>query len=147
MNGKKIYIGSDHAGFVAKKEVDAYLEEKGFDVIDLGVFNEDPYDYPDIAREVAEKVAHHEGCMGVLICGSGLGVCIAANKVKGVRAALVTDEYLAKAAREHNDANIIALGARHTDMPTIKKALDIFLETAPSQVERHVRRVQKLNDM
>ncbi len=146
MNSKKIYLGSDHAGFEAKKEVKTYLESKGLDVLDLGTFTEDPYDYPDIAREVAEKVVHHD-CMGVLICGSGLGVNIAANKTKGVRAALVTDEYLAKAAREHNDANIISFGARHTEMPVMKKALDIFLSTETSHVDRHVRRVEKLNEM
>ncbi|MFH1284224.1 MAG: RpiB/LacA/LacB family sugar-phosphate isomerase, partial [Candidatus Peregrinibacteria bacterium] len=107
-----VYIGSDHAGFEAKGELKKYLEDGGYNVTDLGCFTPEPCDYPDVAREVGEKVAEHGSAFGILICGTGIGVAMAANKVRGVRAAQATDENLAEMARKHNNANIVTMGAR-----------------------------------
>ncbi len=144
---QRIYVGSDHAGFQAKEAVKAYLEEKDeYEVTDLGCFSEDSCDYPDTAREVGEKIAENNGALGVLICGSGIGVAMAANKIRGVRAAMINNENLAEMARKHNDANVITMGARHTEVEDMKKYLDVFLKTDfESGEERHVRRVQKID--
>ncbi len=145
---KVIYMGSDHAGFKAKGELKPYIEAKGFEVTDLGCFNEDPCDYPDIAREVAEKVSEHKDSLGILMCGSGIGVAMAANKVKGVRAVQAVDSEVAGLARQHNDANILTMGARITDVAGMKPIVDKFLETPfENTEERRVRRVEKLNNM
>lgn len=144
-----VYLGSDHAGFKAKEELKDHLQNNGgFSVTDLGCFSEDQCDYPDIAREVGEKVQEHQDAFGVLICGSGVGVAIAANKVKGIRAAQVNNEFLAEGSRKHNDANVITMGSRDIDTEKMKKVLDIFLSTKfESGEERHVRRVGKINAM
>lgn len=144
-----IYLGSDHAGFKAKEELKDYLHGKtDLSVTDLGCFSEDQCDYPDIAREVGEKVQEHKEAFGVLVCGSGVGVAIAANKVKGIRAAQVNNEFLAEGSRKHNNANVITMGSRDIDIEKMKKVLDIFLSTKfESGEERHVRRVGKINAM
>lgn len=147
MEKSSIYLGADHAGFEAKQFLGAFLREQGYNVTDLGTFSADPFDYPDIAREVGEKVAHNPGSFGILICGSGVGVCIAANKIKGIRAAMANTVVLAEGARQHNDANVLTLGARDTAMDLMKEIALKFLMTAASTEERHVRRVEKLNDM
>lgn len=141
---QKVYIGSDHAGFKAKEELRSYISEKGFDVVDLGCFNEDSCDYPVIAREVSEKVLETEGSRGVLICGTGIGMSMAANKLKGIRAALAVDENMAQMSRQHNDANVVAMGARITEVPMMKKIVDKFLTTPFSGEERHMRRVSEI---
>ena len=147
-NKKRIYIGADHAGFEAKDAIKEYLEGKGLEVIDLGCFSEDPCDYPDIGREIGEKVAENIGSFGVAICGSGVGVTIAANKMPGIRAALVVDDYFAEQARQHNDANVIGLAARYSKIDDMKRYVDKFLDTEfESGEERRVRRVEKLNTM
>lgn len=145
---RNIYIGSDHAGFQAKDELKGYLEGKGYELVDLGCFSEDPCDYPDISREVGEKVREVEDAVGVLICGSGIGISIAANKMRGVRCALLYEPELAKTARQHNDANCVAMGARFTDVEKMKAIMDTFLDTDfEKDEERHVRRVKKMNTM
>jgi ribose 5-phosphate isomerase B len=146
-----VYIGSDHAGFVNKNELKKYLNETGREVIDLGCFNEESVDYPDIAREVGEKVLETPGSLGVLLCGTGIGMSMAANKLHGIRAALCNDENAAEMARRHNDANIVALGARTTELDLLKKILEKFLitkfEGTELAGERHLRRVQKMGEI
>lgn len=141
-----IYMGSDHAGYEQKGEINRFLEQEGYDVTDLGCFSEASVDYPDIAREVSEKVLEREGSYGVLICGTGEGMAMAANKLKGIRAALCTDENLAEMARKHNNANILTMGARTTDLELMKKIVVRFLTTDfEKDHERHVRRVSKID--
>jgi len=142
-----VFIGSDHAGYESKALLKPFIESLGFAVTDLGAFSENPIDYPDVAREVGEKIIEHAatGAKGVLICGTGIGMSMAANKLKGVRAALATDENLAEMARKHNDANIVTMGARTTDIDTMKKIVDKFLHTDFEAAERHVRRVEKMD--
>lgn len=143
---RKIYMGSDHAGFKAKEDLKGYVEAKGYAVTDLGCFSEDPCDYPDIAREVGEKVLEEQGAQGIVICGSGIGIAIAANRFKGIRAAMVTNPHLAEMSRRHNDANILALGARENTMDELKAIIDSFLSTEfEADEERHVRRVKKID--
>ena len=147
-NKSRIYIGGDHAGFEMKTSLHKYLEEQGYDVVDLGCFNPEACDYPDIAREVGEKVLENHGAKGVLICGSGIGMAMAANKLKGIRATVLTDENMADTARRHNDANIATIGARTTDLELVKKILMKFMTTDfESGEERHVRRVQKMDEI
>lgn len=141
-----VYIGSDHAGFEAKAELKSFLGDEGYDMTDLGCFGPDSVDYPDIAREVGEKVLEKEGGFGILICGTGIGMSMAANKLRGIRAALATSEEMAEMTRRHNDANILAMGARITDLELMKKIALKFLKTDfESGEERHVRRVKKID--
>lgn len=142
-----IAIGNDHAGFEYKNAVVEHLKEKGYEVKDFGTYSTDSCDYPDFAKKVAGAVAIGEAEYGILICGTGIGMSIAANKVKGIRAAVVGDKFSAQMTREHNDANIICLGARVLELPTAKEYIDIFLETPFSQGENHVRRLKKISDM
>lgn len=141
---RELVIGSDHGGFSLKKELVAHLITKGMTIEDVGCYNEKSVDYPDIALKVAKKVAG--GKRGILVCGTGIGMSIAANKVKGIRAALCHDEFTARMSREHNDANILALGGRVTKPETAIKMLDIWLATAflGEKEERHARRVGKI---
>lgn len=143
-----IYIGSDHGGYEMKNTLREYLRKGGADVVDLGCFSEDSVDYPDIAREVAEKVVENEGARGVLVCGTGIGMQISANKVPGIRATVATDEHMAEMSRRHNDANIITLGGRTTDIELAKKIVDKFLSTEfEAKEERHARRVAKMGEI
>lgn len=146
-----VYIGSDHAGFGSKNELREYLKESGREVTDLGVFNEEGSDYPDIAREVSEKVLETPGSFGVLLCGTGIGMSMAANKLSGIRAALCNDENAAEMSRKHNDANVLTMGARTTELDLLKKILEKFLVTkfegAEPEGERHLRRVQKIGEI
>lgn len=139
-----IYIGSDHAGFDLKNVLREHMKMQGQEVIDLGTFDGAvKVDYPDIAREVAEKVKSNKGSAGVLICGTGIGVAIAANKVKGIRAANVHDVTEALLSRQHNDANIVTVGARTMGEETAKEIVDTFLTTA-FEGGRHVPRIEKI---
>ncbi|QQR55612.1 ribose 5-phosphate isomerase B [Candidatus Peregrinibacteria bacterium] len=139
-----LYIGSDHAGFALKNVLRDHLKNKGYEVTDLGSFEaETKVDYPDIAREVAEKVKSNAGSAGVLVCGTGIGVAIAANKVKGIRAANVHDVTEAKYARLHNDANVVTVGARTMGEETAKEVLDVFVNTT-FEGGRHIPRVEKI---
>ncbi|MBI4231917.1 ribose 5-phosphate isomerase B [Candidatus Peregrinibacteria bacterium] len=149
-NGAKklLFIGSDHAGFQMKGALVDYLKDKNFAVTDLGCFSEDPCDYPDIGREVGEKIVEHKGAFGIALCGSGIGISIAANKLKGIRCVLAVNEHMAETARRHNDANVLALGARENSLEEAKGIVDKFLTTDfESDQERHVRRVDKLSTM
>ncbi|MBI2634468.1 ribose 5-phosphate isomerase B [Candidatus Peregrinibacteria bacterium] len=143
---KLVFIGADHAGFKAKEDLKAYLQQKGFEVTDLGCFTEESCDYPDVAREVGEKVVEHPESFGVLICGTGIGVAMAVNKFKDIRAVNAVTAEMAEMARKHNNANVLTMGARLTDIDAMKKIADKFFETDfENGEERHVRRVEKLS--
>ncbi len=141
-----VYIGTDHAAYEEKEKLKPYIEELGFAVTDLGTFTPDSCDYPDIAREVSEKVLEHKGSFGVLMCGTGEGMAMTANKYKGIRAAHVTNEELAEMSRKHNNANVIVMGSRVTNVEDMKKYLKKFFETGfEENEERHKRRVNKID--
>ena len=143
----QILIASDHAGFELKAELKTYLKSQGYVVQDEGAYEvKEDDDYPDFARDLAEKVVA-EGKRGVLICGSGQGICITANKVKGARAALVHNDFTARSAREHLDANIICLGGRVTDLETAKKIIDNWLNAEFETDSRHERRLSKIKEI
>lgn len=146
MTKLKIAIGCDHGGFKLKEEIRKMFEEKGYDFKDLGTFSEDSVDYPDIALEVARAVRDGLFDRGILICGTGIGIGIAANKVQGIRAALCHDTFSARASREHNDANILTMGERVIGAGLAKDIVDIWLETDFSG-GRHAQRIQKISDI
>ena len=139
-----IAIGSDHGGFALKAEIMEHLEKRGFAYQDFGTYSEASCDYPVYGRAVAKAVAAGEYEFGILICGTGIGVSITANKVPGIRAALCGDCFSAQATREHNDANILALGARVTGPGLALMIVDTFLDTPFSGDERHVRRISQI---
>ena len=141
----KIGIGCDHGGFDLKEAIVAHLREEGHEVKDFGTFDKSSVDYPDYAVMVAESVARGECERGIVICTTGIGVSIAANKVHGIRCALVTDEYSAKMTREHNDANVLALGANVTAVVRAMGIVDIWLNEPFSHGERHQRRIDKIS--
>ncbi len=142
-----IYIGADHAGFHLKEEIMEYLRELGYQFEDLGNKELDPQDdYPEFALAVAKKVVQTGG-RGILICATGLGMVIVANKVKGIRAALCWDDFTALESREHNDANILCLGGKVIDLETAKKIVRIWFEAKFTGEERHVRRLKKVKEM
>ena len=138
----KIAIGSDHAGFKLKCEITRDLQNDGYDVIDCGTYSEESVDYPDFAEKVAEQVLQNDA-RGILICGTGIGISIAANKIPGIRAALCQNSYVARLAREHNDANIVAVGARITGPGLAVEIIRTFLN---SEFEggRHLKRLKKI---
>lgn len=139
----KWYAGSDHAGFALKQHLVAVLRELGDDVVDIGAPDETSVDYPDFGAEVGRRVAADPSARGLIVCGTGIGISIAANKVPGVRAALVHDSFTAEMARTHNDANVIALGARVVGSGVAAHALAKFRKT-PFEGGRHQRRVDLL---
>jgi ribose 5-phosphate isomerase B len=139
----KIAIGADHAGYAAKEEVMGWLRDWGHEVDDLGTHGPDPVDYPLYAARVASQVAARRDDLGILVCGSGIGVCIAANKVPGIRAAYATDTYSAKMARAHNDANVLCLGARVTGPELMKELVSAFLASS-FEGGRHQRRIEQI---
>lgn len=142
-----VYLGSDHAGFEMKEKLKAFLNKKKIKFEDLGSFVLDEGDdYPDYAFKVAEAVSADSESKGILLCGSGVGMAIAANKVKGIRAAEAYDVKTAKLSREHNDANVLALSGWNTGFDKITKIVDAFLKTKFSGVERHKRRIRKIMD-
>jgi|WetSurMetagenome_2_1015567.scaffolds.fasta_scaffold259671_2 ribose 5-phosphate isomerase B len=141
-----VYIGCDHAGFEMKEGLKKHLVEQGVKFLDLGTFSQDSIDYPDIAREVSEKVVEEKNALGILICGTGIGMMMSANKLKGVRAAVCTHELMAKMARSHNDANILCLGSRIIGLELAKHITDVFLETEFEDEERHNRRIAKMEN-
>ncbi len=142
----RVAIGSDHGGFQLKEKVKEYLTEKHIAYQDIGTYSTDPVDYPDIAKKVAEGVATGEFAKGIVICGTGIGVSIAANKVNGIRAALCNDVFSAQMAREHNDANVLALGERVIGSGLALMIVETWL-TTEFQGGRHAKRVQKITDM
>ncbi|MCM1334695.1 MAG: ribose 5-phosphate isomerase B [Bacteroides sp.] len=140
-----IYIGCDHGGYALKRELLKYLSEEGFLFTDLGCDGE-TVDYPDIAEAVCKKVLESEDNRGVLICGTGVGISIAANKIKGIRAALCGDWYSAKYTRLHNDANVICMGGRTTGSGLAAEILDVFLHTS-FEGGKHAARVNKIKKL
>jgi ribose 5-phosphate isomerase B len=142
-----IYLGADHAGFHLKEELKKYLKELGYEYEDLGNKELEPKDdYPDFALRVAKKVAE-TGRKGILVCATGLGMAIIANKVKGIRAAVCWDDFTALQSREHNDANILCLGGKVIDLETAKKIVRIWLKAEFNGEERHVRRLEKVKNV
>jgi ribose 5-phosphate isomerase B len=139
----KIAIGSDHAGYELKEDIKKYLKRNKISFNDLGAYSSDPVDYPDIAKKVARAVGLKKNKFGILICGTGIGMAMAANKVKGVRAAVSHNVFTAKMSRAHNDANILTLGARVLSNKLAIKIVAAFLET-PFEGGRHLRRVRKI---
>jgi ribose 5-phosphate isomerase B len=142
----KIGIGSDHAGFELKEDLRKYLAEQNIEVEDLGVKSESPADYPDIGAAVAEKVARGEFDRGILICGTGLGMSIVANRFAGVRATLCHDTYTARMSREHNDSNLLVLGGRLTGKGLAREILKVWLESR-FQGGNHERRLGKIKSL
>ncbi len=141
-----IAIGSDHGGFELKQEVIKHLQERNIEYKDCGTYTKDSCDYPVFAKKVAEAVVSKECELGILICGTGIGISIAANKVKGIRAALCHDCFSAQATKEHNNANILAMGARVIGPGLALKIVDTFLDTPFSNDERHIRRIELIED-
>lgn len=139
----KISIGSDHAGFDLKEQLKNYLEEEGYEVIDEGTYSLDSVDYPDFGKKVGKRVADKEADRGLVVCGSGIGISIAANKVPGIRCALVSEPLSARLSRQHNDANVLALGGRLIGLELAKECLKVFLQT-DFEGGRHQRRIDKL---
>ena len=141
-----IGIGSDHGGFALKEASKKHLEERGLEYQDFGTYSSASCDYPVYGRAVAKAVAAGECELGILICGTGIGISITANKVPGVRAALCSDCFSAEATRQHNNANILALGARVLGEGLALKIVDTFLDTPFSNDERHVRRISMIEE-
>ena len=139
-----IALGSDHGGYELKQEIIAYLKEKNLDFKDYGTNGKDSCDYPVYAKKVANAIVAGECDKGILICGTGIGISITANKIKGIRAALCHDTFSAQATREHNDANILAMGARVVGPGLALKIVDTFLNTDFSNDERHIRRIEQM---
>ncbi|MCH5211138.1 MAG: ribose 5-phosphate isomerase B [Oscillospiraceae bacterium] len=141
-----IAIGSDHGGFELKEHIKKYLTEKGIEIKDFGTHSEQSVDYPDCARPVCEAVLKEECERGILICGTGIGISMAANKFKGIRAALCTNVFSAKMAKEHNNANIICLGGRVTGRELAFMIVDAFMD-AEFQGGRHAERIKKIHEI
>ena len=141
-----IALGSDHGGYGLKQEIMKHLEEKGIEYNDYGCYDESPCDYPVFGKKAARAVASGECEKGILICGTGIGISIAANKIKGIRAALCHDVFSAKATREHNDANMLAMGARVVGPGLALMIVDTFLNTEFSSAERHQKRIDMLEE-
>lgn len=142
----KISFGCDHAGYAVKADIVSYLRSLGHVVVDFGTFSDQSCDYPDYAYKAAKAVAAGDCALGILICGTGLGISIAANKVKGIRCAHCESAYVCRMSRSHNDCNMLALGARTTSLADMKNFIDIFL-TTPHLGGNHTRRVQKLSQI
>ena len=141
-----IALACDHGGYELKEKVKAYLEEKKLEYKDFGCYSKESVDYPEFGKKAALAVANKECEKGIVICTTGIGISIAANKVKGVRAALCSDCFSARATREHNDANVLALGAGVTGEKLALEIVDIFLNTPFSNEERHQRRIDQIED-
>jgi len=140
----KISLGSDHGGYELKNVLKLHLEENGYEVLDNGTFSEDSVDYPDYGQKVAKDILEKRADRGVVVCGTGIGISISANRFKGIRAALVNSEEYVKLCRQHNDANVLALGGRFTTPEDAKKFVDIFL-TTEFEGGRHQRRLDKID--
>ncbi len=139
----RVALGSDHAGFPIKETIRQFLQNAGYSVDDLGTWSEESVDYPDYGKAVGECVAGHKDVFGIAICGTGIGISIAANKVRGIRAAVAHDVSTARLAREHNDANVLALGGRVVNGSQAIEMVQAFLNTS-FLGGRHARRVEKI---
>lgn len=141
---EKIAIASDHGGFELKRQLINHYKNQGLNFLDLGTHSSDSCDYPDIANEMADSVLSKQVDLGILICGTGIGISIAANRHKGIRAAILYDDFTAEAARVHNNANVLAFGGRTMCFEDVVKRIDIFLK-ARYEGGRHQRRIEKLD--
>ncbi len=141
-----IALGCDHGGYELMQEVKAHLDKRGLAYKDFGCYSTESVDYPIYARKVAKAILNGECENGILICGTGIGISIAANKLPGIRAALCTDCFCAQATREHNDANILAMGGRVVGAGLALKIVDTFLDTPFSNDERHKRRIALIEE-
>ena len=141
-----IGIGSDHGGFELKSEIIKHLEERGLEYKDYGCYENKSCDYPEFGKKVANAVVNGECEKGILICGTGIGISITANKIKGIRAALCTDCFMAEATRLHNDANVLCFGGRVVGPGLAIKIVDTFLDTPFSNEERHIRRISQIEE-
>ncbi|MBW3014324.1 RpiB/LacA/LacB family sugar-phosphate isomerase [Candidatus Woesearchaeota archaeon] len=142
-----IVIGSDHGGFELKKKIKDQLDELGEEYEDIGCYSGESCDYPEFSARIGKDVKEHPDWKGILVCRSGIGMAMVANKFKGVRAAVCRSVKEAKAAREHNDANVLAIGADYTEEDEIPKIVETFLATPFSKEERHRRRVKQMNKL
>ena len=142
----QIIIGSDHGGYRLKEEIAEYLKSKGFDVYDAGTYSKESCDYPVIAKDVAKRVLATENSKGILVCGTGIGICIAANKVKGIRAAHCTDTYSARMTMQHNNSNILCLGERVTATGLALDIVDAWLN-AKFEGGRHQKRIDMIEEI
>lgn len=142
----RFYIATDHAGYSVKAFVIEHLEQKGYEVIDLGPYSDERVDYPDFAKKLCHEVVQDDQSLGVLICGTGIGISIAANKIDGIRAALCHDAFTAQLCKEHNDANVLCFGERVVGKGVISSMLDAFCD-ASFAGGRHTKRVQKIGTM
>jgi ribose 5-phosphate isomerase B len=145
--GLSIALGADHGGYALKEEIKKFLLSKGFPIKDFGTFSEESVDYPDFALPVAQAVSNGLFSLGILVCTTGIGVSIVANKVKGVRAALCHDTLSAQLSREHNHANILCLGGKIIGVKLALKIVETWIETDFSSEERHLRRVRKIEEI
>ena len=143
---KKLYIGCDHAALHMKNDLIGYLNDKGYEIEDVGPYTPESVDYPVYAKKVCDKVLADKGSLGILICGTGIGMSIAANKVKGIRAAAVSEVFSAIMTRKHNDANVLCMGARVIGIETAKMIADGFLE-AEYEGGRHQKRVDMRTEL
>ena len=141
----KISIGSDHAGYIYKEEIKKHLSKKGYEMIDCGTYSLNSCDYPEFGKEAARKVASGEAQYGIVVCSSGEGISIAANKIKGIRCGLAYNDDVARLIRQHNNANMIGFGASFMALEDVLRRIDIFLET-PFEGGRHERRVNKIEE-
>ena len=139
----KFYIANDHAGINIVKEVIKMLEDRGNEVEHIGAYDSQRVDYPDFAHNLCQKVNSHESSFGILICGTGIGMSLAANKHRGIRAALVHDSYTAQMARAHNDANVLCFGERVVGLGVVESIIDTWIKT-PFEGGRHASRVEKI---
>ena len=142
-----IALGCDHGGYAMMQVIKKHLDERGLEYKDCGCFSEKSVDYPDYAQAVCREIQAGNCDKGILICGTGIGVCIAANKMRGIRAALCSDCYSAQKTREHNDANVLSMGQRIIGIEVAKDIVHTFLSTPFSNGERHKRRIEKLAEM
>ena len=143
----RVAIAADHAGFELKEKIAGYLEANGFEVMDLGTHDEEPVDYPDLARAIGKVLQAERAERGILICGSGVGACVAANKMSNVRAGLCHDTYSAHQGIEHDDINVLCLGARVIGEELAKELVSAFLAARFTGEERHRRRLDKIKAM
>lgn len=141
---KRVALASDHGGFGLKCQIDKYIQSKGYTVVDLGTDSEESVDYPDYGAKAAEAVLNGDADCAIIMCGSGIGISISANKFKGIRCALCFDTYTAKMCRLHNDANIMAIGGRITTIERASEMVDLFL-TTEFEGGRHQKRIDKLD--
>lgn len=143
----KVFVGADHAGFRLKEELKRVIASKGFEVVDEGCVSEESVDYPDYAEKVSRAVAADKAAKGFLVCGTGIGMCIAANKIPGVRAALIYSDEVARLAREHNDANVACFGGRQMRASEVIRWALIFLNSSFTGEERHAKRIAKIEKL